>query len=83
MPGMDGTGPLRNGPFGRGLGPCCGGQANWGRGRGMGFRRGGWFGWGQAPITAEQEKMSLEQQKSWLESQLYAITTRLQNIKED
>lgn len=82
MPGFDRTGPLGTGPIGRGLGPCGGGMAyGWGRGRG--FRRGGWFGWGPAavpPLAPEDEKSMLEQQKSFLENQLNAITQRLEGL---
>ena len=82
MPGFDGTGPMGTGPFGRGLGPCGGGQA-WGRGRG--FRRGGWFGSGgvSAPVSPADEKGLLSNQKNWLESQLSAINDRLQNLDKD
>ena len=79
MPGMDRTGPLGTGPIGRGLGPCGGGQAGWGRGRG--FRRGGGMGWDMVPATLspEDEKKYLEQRKVWLESQLSTIKQTLQD----
>ncbi len=78
MPGFDSTGPAGNGSFGKGMGPCGGGQAGWGRGRG--FRRGGGADWGRFPIapSADDEKVFLEQQKGWLESQLSSISQRLQ-----
>ncbi len=83
MPRFDRTGPLGTGPIGRGLGPCGGGQAaGWGRGRG--FRQGGGrgqgFGWVSAPYSVEEEKQTLEQQKSWLEEQIVAITQRLNSL---
>ena len=77
MPGMDRTGPLGTGPIGRGLGPCGGGQAGWGRGRGYGRS----FGIGGAffprAITADEEKTVLERQKGWLEAQISEISKRL------
>lgn len=78
MPGMDKTGPFGTGPTGRGMGPCAGDEAI--RGRGRGFRRGGGAGWGKIPTTLspDDEKRSLEQQKSWLETQLAAVIHRLQ-----
>jgi len=82
MPGMDKTGPFGTGPMGRGMGPCGGGQT--GRGRGHGFRRGGGAGWGMMPTTLspDEEKSMLEQQKDWLETQLAAITQRLQGFEK-
>lgn len=82
MPGMDNTGPFGTGPIGRGMGPCGKGQG--GRGRGRGFRRGGGAGWGRfyTPLTPNDEIAVLEQQKSWLETQLDAITKRLQGAEK-
>jgi hypothetical protein len=85
MPRMDGTGPFGTGPIGRGLGPCGGGSAFQRNGLwGMGWRffRGGRFGWGMTPtsLSTDEEKEMLEQQKSWLETQLAAITQRLQGF---
>ena len=79
MPRMDNTGPFGTGPVGRGMGPCGNGQAGWSRGRG--FRRGG-AGWGRMSTTlsTDEEKGVLEQQKSWLETQLAAITQKLQDF---
>ncbi len=83
MPGFDRTGPFGTGPFGRGLGPCGGGQAG-GWGRGWGFRRGGRFGMGMPgwfpPL--EDEKQSLEEQKTWLENRLAAISRRIQDLEQ-
>jgi len=78
MPGMDGRGPQGTGPIGRRMGPCGNGQSGLGRGRG--FRRGGRFGWEMTsePISVEDEKVLLEKQKSWLESQLASISKKLQ-----
>jgi len=80
MPRMDRTGPFGTGPIGRGMGPCGGGQAGWGRGRG--FRRGGGMAWGMMPAAPlpDEEEGFLEQQKSWLETQLAAVRQRLQEL---
>lgn len=80
MPGMDNTGPLGNGPVGRGMGPCGSGQA--GQGRGRGFRRGGGAGLGRlsAMLSTDEEKGLLERQKDMLETQLATITQRLQGL---
>jgi len=79
MPRFDGTGPMGNGPIGRGLGPCGGGQS---RGRGRGFGRGN-FGWGIGQFAAPQTetKEVMEQRKTWLEKQLAAISQRLQDLE--
>lgn len=81
MPGMDNTGPFGNGPVGRGLGRCRGGQAGWGRGRG--FRRGGGAGWNADPpwLSPDEKKEVLVQQKGWLETKLAAITQRLHDFE--
>lgn len=80
MPRFDGTGPMGNGPIGRGLGPCGGGQA---RGRGRGFGRGN-FGWGMGQFSAPQQETRevMEQRKTWLEKQLAAISQQLQDLNE-
>jgi hypothetical protein len=90
MPGMDKTGPLGTGTIGRGMGPCGGGEAaqrggRMGMGRGRGFRQGGQFGWEMTPtpLSPDEEKGMLEQQKSLLEKQLTAITQRQQELKEN
>ncbi len=82
MPGMDGTGPFGNGPLGRRMGRCGGGQA--GQGRGRGFRFGNGMGRGVMPISlsADDEKALLEQQKIRLEKDLAAITSRLQGMEQ-
>lgn len=82
MPGMDGTGPLGNGPFGRKLGPCGRGAAGWGQrgyGFGHGFGRGQWFFPGYT--TPEEEKSQLENEKKWLESQLEVLKKRLEEME--
>lgn len=83
MPGMDGTGPMGTGPIGRGMGPCGGGLAGWGRGRGL--RRGAGAGWGMMPATLPpvDENTMLEQQKEWLETQISTITQRLQDLEKN
>ncbi len=80
MPGRDNTGPLGTGPIGRGLGPCGGGMAYGGRGRGFGRGR----GWGFFPpaLTPDEEKELLNQQKSWLQKQIDALTSRLRGLEE-
>jgi hypothetical protein len=87
MPFGDGTGPYGNGPIGRGLGPCRAGTADreWIAQRSAwGFRRG--RGMGQASLipspSPEEEKALLEQRKSWLQSMLDAVTTRLENLNK-
>lgn len=81
MPGLDGTGPLKTGPIGRGMGPCGGGQA--GRGRGRGFFRGGFGrGMGQFDAPVSDQKEFLDQRKTWLENQLAAINQRLQELEQ-
>ncbi len=83
MPGMDGTGPLGNGPIGRGMGPCFGEQG--GRGRGFGFNRWNRPGWNAAFSTLNQGvgKEILEQQKVRLESELALISKKLQEQKDN
>jgi hypothetical protein len=75
MPGFDKTGPLGTGPIGRRLGPCSGGQALQGRGRG--FRRGGGFRW-----QTTQSLLPAEEEIGLLESQLDAISRRLQELRK-
>lgn len=80
MPGFDNTGPAGNGPNGRGMGPCGGGQASWGRGGAFGRgRRGNWRRFQMAP-SFDDEKESLEQQKNQLETQLLLIAQKLQKL---
>ncbi len=80
MPRLDGLGPMGTGPIGRGLGPCGGGQA---RGRGRGFGRYDFFWSTRAyPASVDDQKDLLAQQKSWLETQLAAITQRLKDLEE-
>jgi len=84
MPGMDGTGPFGTGPVGRGSGPCRGGSAGqFSRGWGRNFRRGGGFGWNTMNLPSANEEITLlEQQKSWLESQIEALKTRLASLNQ-
>lgn len=81
MPGMDRTGPLGNGPIGRRMGPCFGGQG--GRGRGYGFNRGNRLGWnsGLSYLTPEEDGVNLEHQRERLESELMAINKLIQEQK--
>lgn len=78
MPGMNGAGPLGNGPIGRRMGPCFTGQG--GRGRGFGFNRWNMPGWNAGVTSFNQgtEKELLEQQKKRLESELALITKKIQ-----
>ena len=71
MPGMDGTGPMGQGPLtGRGLGPCgCGMRRGFGRGLGR-FR------------YAEPLVLTQEEQKKILETQLKEIELEKQNIEK-
>lgn len=80
MPGMNKTGPFGTGPIGRGMGPCGDGKAS--RGRGHGFWQGSDTGWGRmtTALSQDEEREILEKQKIWLETQLTAITQRLQAL---
>lgn len=85
MPRFDGTGPERNGPTGRRLGPCSEGELGMrrgffpiGRGRGGAGRGYRWF-----PTQFVNEKPNLEAEKSWLENRLDAINQLIDHTKED
>ncbi len=95
MPGMDGTGPMGNGPRGWGRGPCGGGQ---GRGRGMGAGnrfgqggsydprlRGNWFGriWGRQSADANPtaDRSALEEQIRLMEIDLQAARQQLKALE--
>ena len=82
MPGFDRTGPRGIGQAGRGLGPCGGGQSRGGRGRRLFHRAAGW-GLGQRFSADPIDKETLEEQKSWLETQLAEIQQRLQELAGD
>lgn len=71
MPGMDGRGPFRTGPYGKGLGPCGGGRP----------RRGQGFGWRVLSENEPETNESLMQQKTWLEQQLAETNSRLQELE--
>jgi len=87
MPGMDGTGPLGQGPLtGRGLGPC---------GAGAGFRRGFGRGMGrglgvrrfalvpqQMELTQANEKKILQEELKEIELEKKEIEKRLKELKE-
>ncbi len=75
MPGQDRTGPTGQGPMtGRGMGPCGRGQGYGGGrgfGRGAGFGRGmGWRAAAPGPLTKEEEKKLLEEEKQEIEKRL-------------
>ena len=85
MPGMDGTGPLGQGPLtGRGLGPCGAGfRRGFGRGmgRGFGFRR-----FALVPqsmeLTQANEKKILQEELKEIELEKKEIEKRLKELKE-
>ena len=79
MPARDGTGPDGTGPYGRGLGPCGGGQAGRGRGRGI-FGAGQGWGLRQGVTPIPDEKEGLEQRKNWLQTQIEAINKKLNEL---
>jgi len=78
VPGMDGTGPLGQGPLtGRGFGPCgCGMRRGFGKGygRGFGFRR-------QVTLTKEEEKKILEAELKEIDLEKQEIEKRLKEMK--
>lgn len=80
MPGMDRTGPMGTGPIGGRMGPCGDGQARGGRRRG--FRLGGGFGWNRMlqPLTPNEEKMIMENQKAMLETQVEILRQRIEGL---
>lgn len=87
MPFGDGTGPNGNGPIGRGMGPCHGGtadQRSYAQRSGRACHRGWGMGWrhGFSFPTPEDEKARLEQRKSWLQSMLDAINSRLEALNK-
>lgn len=83
MPGMDRTGPLGNGPVGRGMGPCSGSNvpAFWGRGKR--FLRGGGVGPGLClgDIPAP-ERASLEVWRDALKAKLEWVEKRLEILRQ-
>lgn len=80
MPGMDRTGPMGTGPIGRGMGPCGDGQARGGRFRR--FKWGGGFGWNRMlqPLSPDEEKMIMENQKAMLETQVEILRRRIEGL---
>ncbi len=89
MPGMDGSGPLGQGPrTGRGLGPCgqgraCGlglGRGRGGRGLGLGRRAGA--GWMQGAVgSVADDAEVLRAQQAVLEQQLETLKQRLGELE--
>ncbi len=85
MPGMNGTGPLGQGPGAdRGRGPCMGG----GQGRGRGFGRGMGFGgrgFGRGMIYQDSDAQNpglVGELRDWLgrlEQRLDSLTEKLRN----
>jgi hypothetical protein len=95
MPGRDRTGPQGQGSLtGRGMGYCAGDDPAFGAppprglGLGLGYRggRGGrFFGrgrgfWAQPAAAPVDEKQLLQEQQSWLQRQLDAISNQLANM---
>jgi hypothetical protein len=96
MPGYNRTGPMGNGPMtGRGMGSCTGiryNRAFCGRGMGRSANLGAGFGRGRSlgfnqninydvkPITPEEEKEVLNDQKEFLKSQLSDIDKQLEEL---
>jgi len=82
MSGLDGTGPVGQGPMtGRGLGPCgCGMRRGFGRGfgRGLGLRY-----WRYAPVslTKEEQKKILEAELKEIDLEKQEIEKRLKEMK--
>jgi hypothetical protein len=87
MPGMDGTGPLGQGPLtGRGLGPCGAGfRRGFGRGMGRGLGMGRRFALAGQPqqvvFSEADEKKILEQELKELELDKKEIEKRLKELK--
>lgn len=84
MPRFDGTGPLGNSAFGRGLGPCGSGIA-WCKGRNFG--RG--FGWmrfasqNPYPVISQKDEMDiLTKEAKALEERLSVIKNQLDGLKD-
>lgn len=72
MPNLDGTGPLGNGPNGRGRGPCQGGAfRSYGRGR-----RGG-YGFRNTPVAVATDEEAIRMEVQALEARLNVLKGRL------
>ncbi len=67
MPNKDGTGPLGNGPMGRGMGPCGRGLRRGGYGRNFG---GGLPRWAAAPATLAPEMQDVKARLAEIEKRL-------------
>lgn len=85
MPGFDGRGPERKGPYGRRLGPCSDNErrniSNFlGFGRG---RRGGWRGFWWDAREVVDHKTVLQEEKQRLIQKMKIIDDRLQDLGED
>jgi hypothetical protein len=82
MPFMDGTGPLGNGPVGRGRGKCVGARGGFGQGAGSGRGTGRGMGLGQrrANGPARGQRAILEQQAGFIERQLDRIKRRVSDF---
>ncbi len=81
MPYLDGTGPLGDGPRGRGMGPCRAG----GPGQGMGRGRRAGFGrrFRSLPdISDEDLEKSIRMEINALEARLKALQERSSKVEE-
>jgi len=74
MPNLDGTGPLGDGPRGRGMGPCRSG----GPGQGMGQGRRAGFG----RRFRSQPDMSEEDLEKNIKMEIVALEARLKALQE-
>ena len=82
MPYNDGTGPLGNGPYGRGLGPCGGGR-RYGAGMGGGRRMAAPPAYYYAEPTEAEVKRSLEMEVEALEARLKNLKDQLKAVGRD
>jgi dsRNA-specific ribonuclease len=84
MPGYDGKGPEGKGPVGRGLGPC-GGRNQQETNTRLGLRRGRGRGprgfWRHGEFSSD--KNALTHKKAWLERELNAVNTQLENLGDE
>lgn len=92
MPGLDGTGPMGQGPFtGGGRGYCAGYpvvRRGGGFGFGRGYGRGRGFGWGgavspygAANVTPQAEAQFLRDQAGAMQEEIKAINARLKELE--
>ena len=84
MPARDGTGPFGMGPIGRGLEPRICSRRRAGESWGRNARRSMRFGGAMIlpSLSPEEEKVMLEQQKSWFAEALAAVTQKLEGLEK-